>query len=252
MNKIVLSFALVSSLILAPALAPVSANEYTTEQYQLIFQGEDQFQHKQAIESLMLAGLNDPIVYDVIETKFQASLGLATNKTAIDYSSWLAKALGYSGDEKYRLTLEQVVQGKYHKKLRKYAQEGLNSLTQYASWNQILADKTHYDSNQSQQLNSYANALASPDLALMRIAAKRIVNQRLYDSFLLDKLATELMQPRLLAHDRLAIDTYAWMAKALASSSQPQYQQLIQGLADNAPEKALRKYASKYIKTYYR
>lgn len=92
MKKIILGFALASSLILAPALAQVFAKEYTTEQYQQIFQGENQYEHKQAIESLILAGLTDPSVYDVIETKFQASLGLATNKTAIDYSAWLAKA----------------------------------------------------------------------------------------------------------------------------------------------------------------
>ncbi|MCT7941285.1 hypothetical protein [Shewanella holmiensis] len=247
MKKIALSL-LISSCLLAPF---AFANDYTLEDYQQIFQGDNQFKQQSAVESLVLSGLNDPSLFDIVEAKLNASLPLATQKHPIEYSSWLAKGLGYSGNEKYRASLQAIVNGDYHKKLRKYAQEGLDNLDKFAIWNPILNDKSQYDAKQPQQLNVLANALASSDLELKRMAAKHIADKRVYDEFLLEKLANQLTSLDLLKHDKLSIDTYAWIAKALASSANEKFKPVIVNIAETAPEKKLRKYATKYIKTYY-
>lgn len=247
MKKIALSL-LISSCLLAPF---AFANDYTLEDYQQIFQGDNQFKQQSAVESLVLSGLNDPSLFDIVEAKLNASLPLATQKHPIEYSSWLAKGLGYSGNEKYRASLQAIVNGDYHKKLRKYAQEGLSNIDKFAIWNPILNDKSQYDAKQSQPLNVLANALASSDLELKRMAAKHIANKRVYDEFILEKLANQLTSLDLLKHDKLSIDTYAWIAKALASSGNEKFKPVIVNIAETAPEKKLRKYATKYIKTYY-
>jgi hypothetical protein len=247
MKKIALSL-LISSCLLAPF---AFADDYTLEDYQQIFQGDNQFKQQSAVESLVLSGLNDPSLFDIVEAKLNASLPLATKKHPIEYSSWLAKGLGYSGNEKYRASLQAIVNGDYHKKLRKYAQEGLSNIDKFAIWNPILNDKSQYDAKQSQQLNVLANALASSDLELKRMAAKHIANKRVYDEFILEKLASQLTSLDLLKHDKLSIDTYAWIAKALASSGNEKFKPVIVNIAETAPEKKLRKYATKYIKTYY-
>ena len=247
MKKIALSL-LISSCLLAPF---AFADDYTLEDYQQIFQGDNQFKQQSAVESLVLSGLNDPSLFDIVEAKLNASLPLATQKHPIEYSSWLAKGLGYSGNEKYRASLQAIVNGDYHKKLRKYAQEGLDNLDKFAIWNPILNDKSQYDAKQPQQLNVLANALASSDLELKRMAAKHIADKRVYDEFLLEKLASQLTSLDLLKHDKLSIDTYAWIAKALASSANEKFKPVIVNIAETAPEKKLRKYATKYIKTYY-
>ena len=247
MKKIALSL-LISSSLLAPF---AFADDYTLEDYQQIFQGDNQFKQQSAVESLVLSGLNDPSLFDIVEAKLNASLPLATQKHPIEYSSWLAKGLGYSGNEKYRASLQAIVNGDYHKKLRKYAQEGLDNLDKFAIWNPILNDKSQYDAKQPQQLNVLANALASSDLELKRMAAKHIANKRVYDEFILEKLASQLTSLDLLKHDKLSIDTYAWIAKALASWGNEKFKPVIVNIAETAPEKKLRKYATKYIKTYY-
>lgn len=247
MKKIALSL-LISSCLLAPF---AFADDYTLEDYQQIFQGDNQFKQQSAVESLVLSGLNDPSLFDIVEAKLNASLPLATQKHPIEYSSWLAKGLGYSGNEKYRASLQAIVNGDYHKKLRKYAQEGLSNIDKFAIWNPILNDKSQYDAKQSQPLNVLANALASSDLELKRMAAKHIANKRVYDEFILEKLASQLTSLDLLKHDKLSIDTYAWIAKALASSGNEKFKPVIVNIAETAPEKKLRKYATKYIKTYY-
>ena len=247
MKKIALGL-LISSCLLTPS---VFAKDYTQDDYQQIFQGDNQYKQQLALESLMLSGLNDPSLFDMVEAKLNASLPLATKKHPIEYSSWLAKGLGYSGNEKYRASLQAIVNGDYHRKLQKYAQEGLNNIDQFAIWNPILNDQSQYDAMQPQQLNVLANALASNDLELKRMAAKHIAAKRVYAEFILEKLASQLTSLDLLKQDKLSIDTYAWIAKALASSGNEKFKPVIAHLAETAPEKKLRKYAAKYIKSYY-
>ncbi|GIU31461.1 hypothetical protein TUM4637_23250 [Shewanella hafniensis] len=231
--------------------APLFAKEYTVETYQEVFKGDNEFKQKQAIESLTLAGLSDPAIYDVLEAKLLASLPQATEKNAIDYSAWLVKGLAYSGNDKYSETINSIVNGNYHKKLKKYASQANENLAQYKKWNTILGDKNQYAADQSQQNNAFANALRSDDLELMRLAAKRIMDDRQYDDFILAVLSNELKTPRLMADDKLAIDTYANMAKALASSGNADYRDVIENIATTSSNRKLQKYAASYLKKFY-
>ncbi|WP_372943172.1 hypothetical protein [Shewanella sp.] len=256
MIKNVISMAISGLLIavglLSSLLSPiVSAQESVVQepQYLTVFQGDNHAQQIQAIETLIISGPQDIAVYDAIEASLKRSLASATDKHAIDYSSWLAKGLGYSGNEKYRATLTQIVEGDYHKKLRKYANEGITNIGQYAIWNPILHTPTHADL--PPRLNAYSNALSSNDLILIRIAAKRIMHEREYSEVMLTQLSEQLTQPRLLDDSRLAIDTYAWLAKALASSGNDKFKAVIEDMANNAANKKLRSYAKKYLKTYF-
>ncbi|WP_338726033.1 hypothetical protein V8687_21380 [Shewanella baltica] len=231
--------------------APLFAKEYTVETYQEVFKGDNEFKQKQAIESLSLAGLSDPAIYDVLEAKLLASLPQATEKNAIDYSAWLVKGLAYSGNDKYSETINSIVNGNYHKKLKKYASQANENLAQYKKWNTILGDKNQYAAGQSQQNNAFANALRSDDLELMRLAAKRIMDDRQYDDFILAILSNELKTARLMADDKLAIDTYANMAKALASSGNTAYRDVIENIATTNSNRKLQKYAASYLKKFY-
>ncbi|QRK79887.1 hypothetical protein [Shewanella sp. LZH-2] len=244
---------LVASILLGISLlaSPVWAQDYTVETYQEIFKGDNQFKQKQAIEALTLAGLSDPAIYDVLEAKLIASLPQATEKNAIDYSAWLVKGLAYSGNDKYSGTINNIINGDYHKKLKKYATQALENLDQYKKWNAILGDKSQYVAEQSTKNNAYANAFKSNDLELMRLAAKRMMDDQNYDDFLLECLSVELKNPRLMSNDKLAIDTYANMAKALAASGNPQYREVIENIANNNPNKKLKSYAESYLKKYY-
>ena len=141
--------------------------------------------------------------------------------------------------------------GNYHKNLKKYASQANENLAQYKKWNTILGDKSQYAADQSQQNNAFANALRSDDLELMRLAAKRIMDDRQYDDFILAVLSHELKTPRLMADDKLAIDTYANMAKALASSGNADYRDVIENIATTSSNRKLQKYAASYLKKFY-
>jgi len=85
----------------------------------------------------------------------------------------------------------------------------------------------------------------------MRLAAKRIMDDRQYDDFILAVLSNELKTLSLMADDKLAIDTYANMAKALASSGNTAYRDVIENMATTSSNKKLKNYAESYLKKYY-
>ncbi len=229
----------------------VSATDIPSEDLEKIFSSQNKSQIKTSVQTLPLSGYTNESAFDAIEAEMLRSLPLASDKESIDYTAWLLKGLAFSGNPKYRETLEQVYQGKHHKKVRKYAKKSLQILEQYQQWNPILASQDSLSSEQSSRNNALKNALLSDLLELKRQASRYIYNNRVRDEFLLDVLQQELESSRLLKHEKHAIDTYAWMAKALASSSNPKYQHTIADIAANSSEKKLRKYAKKYLKSYF-
>lgn len=54
-----------------------------------------------------------------------------------------------------------------------------------------------------------------------------------------------------MADDKLAIDTYANMAKALASSGNADYRDVIENIATTSSNRKLQKYAASYLKKFY-
>ena len=247
MRKLLLIIGLSFSL-LSPIAAAKPMNEV---QYIEVFHSEDIQQQKDALASLVMAGISDPKVYDKIEENLQKSLPLAIDRHTIDYSAWLLKGLAYSGNEKYAATFNAVIAGDYHSKLQKYARKSLKILDQYKVWAPILSNKSLYDDKFSQASNVLANALRSDVLELKLNAAKRVIKGNLHNNQLLEILNSELRNPHLLKHEKLAIQAYAYMAKALASSEDEAYKATIEEIAQSSSEKKLRKYATKYIKSYY-
>ncbi|MEZ9233958.1 hypothetical protein [Shewanella sp. 10N.286.52.A9] len=244
-----LPIALIASFSL---LSPIAqADTYTKEEYQQIFAGDDTYKQEQAIESIFFVGLNDPSTYQSIKTKIDTLLPSAKDKHVIDNIAWLIKGLSYSGDPQFREYLNQLAQGDAHKKIRKYAKRALADLSKFEQWNPILQDKSQYNPEQSHRANVYAAALRSDNLELMRTTAKRIANERLFDNYMLQQLAAQLSPMRLIDDNKLAIDTYAWITRALATSGNEDFKADVEAVAQNAKQKKLRKYATKYLAKFY-
>ncbi|WP_227006587.1 hypothetical protein [Shewanella donghaensis] len=244
---------LLNSLVMGCCLlSPLTiAKTYTTEEYQQIFSGNDTYKQQQAIESIVLVGLEDPSIYNTIKDKIEAQLPSATDRHSIDNTSWLIKGLGYSGDPQYKEYLSYIAQGEAHRKIRKYAKQAIEDLEKFKKWNVFLRDKSQYDKAQPHLQNVYAAALRSDDLELIRLTARRIINDNVFDDYMLSQLAAQLQPMRLIDDSKLAIDAYAYVTKALAISSEDKYKPVVEDVAANAKQKKLRKYASKYLKNYY-
>lgn len=74
-------------------------------------------------------GVRDTAVLDVVEQELlKGYLASGDDRAAVDAMAWLCKALGASGNGKYRGTLQTVAQKAPHRKLQKYAEQSLGQL----------------------------------------------------------------------------------------------------------------------------
>lgn len=74
-------------------------------------------------------GIKDTAVLDVVEAELLSGyIASGSDRNAVDAMSWLCKALGSSGNGKYKGTLQSVAKKAPHSKLQKYAKQSLDML----------------------------------------------------------------------------------------------------------------------------
>jgi hypothetical protein len=230
----------------ADATAEKEIKEYIT-----IFSEGSYTAQEKACQRLEWAGLTDTRIFDLVEKNLLAGYQSADSRSTVNEMAWLVKALAFSGQEKYRNTIAEVAANGGHKKLRKYAAQSNDMLTSYTRWNPIINDKKQYDPKQSAEANKFANMLRSDELELNLLATKRIYNEGLNDSYLLDTLkqATEKRLPEE-NNSKEYVDTVAWMLKTLATTRDEKYLAVVEYASTNASNRKVQKYASKYFSKF--
>ncbi len=115
-----------------PQAQPQPSNQLTPEQakYMRMLESNNDDQQKDAAQMMVRAKYRDTIVLDAVERillrGYQTSGNERNNR--IDTLSWLCKALGASGQGKYKVTLSKIASEAPHRKLKGYAEKSLNQL----------------------------------------------------------------------------------------------------------------------------
>ena len=246
------AFALLVCTCLTSVAVAADSPTPLTQKYIDVFsseRGHDAELH--ALNQLQWSGLSDERLFDLIEQRLLALYPTARGKD-VELASWYAKTLGTSGQDKYEETLQSIVSSGANSKIRKYANEGLSKLAQYAEWNPIISNLEGVEVDKPEQTVAFANMLRSDVWELRNMAAKRIYADQYYDSWLLDVLSQSLLSEYKNDYgSRYQDQTVAWMARALASSRMPAYQATLEEVAANATGSKLRSYARKYLNKYY-
>ncbi len=241
-----------TTLLILSLLSPLSwADDNTLAQYQEIFSANNPTSQQEAIKKLAISGFSTPELYDVIVQNIKTNLPQTKDKHALNNMAYLVRALAYSGNEKYLPFINSLMSKEQPKKIRAHAKKSKIELYQYKKWNQIFNATSENNATVLDQNQRLINAFKGDDIGLMELSAKRMIELRLEDKAVLDAIGQELKSARLLVHDRQAISAYAYMAKAIASSSKPEYKPLLEDLKMTIPHKKVRKYISKYLKKYY-
>lgn len=82
---------------------------------------------RRASQSIYHNGLTERVVLDVLAEKLLQTYN-DSSRTGTDALAWACKALGQSGDIRYRNVLETVNKKAKHSKVRKYAKQSLNKM----------------------------------------------------------------------------------------------------------------------------
>ena len=177
-----------------------------------------------AAESLAYLGHSDPIIFDLVEKQLLDNYQFLQDSYDIDWASWLAKALGFSGNEKYLLTLDILRSFAPDEKLRKYATISKGYIKKYKIFNPIIMN---FGDDNSQScvfirctkselfsLLRFRNMLKSSEPELHKLAAKRIFFEGIIEDSITELMLFRIDNPAP-GTDR---DTQKWLKKSLCNS----------------------------------
>lgn len=219
--------------------------EAELEDYISVFSNNDFDGQKKHINRLAWAGISDPRVFDIFESKVLSEFQLKT-KQSMEESARYIKTLGLSGNDKYLSTLTKVLNESESKKIRRHTKTALMRLRQYKRWNPVISENLGLAPTGRLEEARVDNMLRSDYLELIKIGAKRVYYVHHDDKALLELAKQKLLKHYKTASDRVEIDTVAWLCKALASSEDESYRPVLMEVAANASNKKVVKYAKKY------
>jgi len=247
MKKIV---ALLMCFVVSSSAVAASIEE-DVERYVKIFSGE-RSQHSAAADTLSWMGLSDTRLFDIIERLVRSDFKEAWNDRAeSNRVARYIRSLGFSGQPKYEATIKRFSNDRIYGRFSKAALEDLKS---YEKWNLIISNRATFDVKYDDDVNRVANMLRADDLLLKRVGAKRVYFRH-QDEVLLDLLAQDIKASYAAVDPRKTgspeADSIAWMVKALGNTGNWKYQPLLQEVAANAKDPAIRRHAAKTLDGHY-
>lgn len=250
MWKLIFTLGVVGAL-LAPA-ASAATNDEDVARYIAIFQGPSGGEvHLEAVRDLAWMGMSDPRLFDLLEAKVRAELGVE-DKLVHERVAHYIRALGYSGQQKYEPFLRELTLSKV-KPYARHSQTALRDLADYSRWNPVISDRSRWRADQTDEMNRIRVMLEADDLGLVRIGAKRVYFGR-YDEAVLNSLMAQVTKryPKTFdVRDPEQIDATAWLVKALGSLRATGAQPLLEQISsDTEVNGKVRKYAMEGVKKY--
>lgn len=236
------------ALSFIPKAFAFQTNAERIESYLHILESSDNDEQEQMLSRLQWSGLSDPALYDVIEQRLLQQYQVMGGATS-GLMAYHARALGYSGNEKYRQTLQLVSEQAANAKLRSHAARALTDLDKFSGWWSLLPAQPAQAAGQSIEAATYLQMLNTDNVFVQRLAARAIFHEGTDDEELLER-AAELIRAGYLESglDEEAEDTIAWLCKAIGQNAAASYRSLLADVADRSPSGKIAKYAGKYAK----
>ncbi len=176
-----------------------------------------------AAESLAYLGHSDLIIFDLVEKQLLDNYQFLQDDYDIDWASWLTKALGFSGNEKYLLTLDMLSSNAPDAKLRKYATISRGYIKKYKIFNPIIMNFEEDNSQSSISpetprltltLVRFTNMLNSSEPELHKLVAKRIFFEGITEDSITKLVLFRINNPA----PGTDSDTKKWLKKSLCNS----------------------------------
>lgn len=202
---------------------------------------------KPIVKYIKWSGISDTRFFDLVESDLKiASLHERDGKKVGDMA-WKLYALAYSGNSKYRSSIERFLNSDTGK-LKRHAEKSFDLLPQFTKWNPIISASLEALSADQLDYQRILNKLNSGEFHLIRSAAGDIFNTHPSDS----RLHTEVSKVLKEKHTDVILespdsDAVAWLCKILGSSGDAKYLPLLEEVRDNARMPAVKKWSKKSI-----
>jgi hypothetical protein len=238
MNKLFFALACVGLL---SGQAAAATPEEDVQRFVEIFNGPVE-KHQEAVQALAWMGLSDPRIFDPLEQRVlkEGPTARGIQRAERNRVAHYIRALGFSGQPKYLAT---IVKFRHDNEYDRFARVASEELPQYEKWNPIISNRATFNPKYGDDANRVRNMLLSDDLVLKRLAAKRIFFANREEE-LVERLAAALKDNYRRGPDDAEItNTIGWLIKGVACTKDAKYIPLLEEVAANAPNKAVRRHA---------
>lgn len=188
-------------------------------------------------------GITDPRLFDRIDQR------LMSECTRVDFGEgedcgWMAQALAFSGQEKYRARLDWLRTSTDSGKLVRHLESSLEALPVFARWNPMISAGLEQAPPGGLRKARVMNMLRAADPKLARAGASFV-----YDEFSRDREVTDLVRDRLLAlyREPAYADVAAWLCKALGQSGNRDYLPVLRQVRDAGTRSSVQRWAESAI-----
>lgn len=221
------------------------------EEYIRIFKSEVLHEQTKAANRLASEGYSSNLIFDQIEQNTISYLPVSDQDSVIPYISSQVRALGYSGNSKYRPTILLVSKDAKSRAVRKHADRALQELDEYATLNKIISPVQWPNHPMLSVEDRLLNMISSNDPKLQLMAAMQLFNSNRFSDEALAAANNTILNIYLRDLSKDEIDSIAWLCKILAKSNSLKYKETVQAVAQRSTNKKLRKYAAGYLENLY-
>ena len=188
-------------------------------------------------KQISASGLTNTSLFDNIEKVLldfhQKQIASSKDESLVNPAIALMRALGSSGNDKYAVTLNMILDESPSRASRNRAKHVLGKIPWYRRRNAIMQDLANHNPDQSLQSTRFINLLTSGDYIFQRYAAEEIYRMGNAEPVVMELMASDLKKGASGEQGKLHVDTMAWYCRVLAKVARTEYHNFIQGLADD-------------------
>ena len=163
----------------------------------------------EAARKIINSAITDQRLYAAVNKVLLDTYSKADSGDDVDALAWLCKALATSGNPEYKATLENIVQNADSRKLRKYAEQSMETLADYVI---IKAPNPDLPEDLSPEAKQYINMIQSGRDDLVESAASKVFKSDITEALLYDKIEEQIKSSfQQNADDKKHVNAVAWM-----------------------------------------
>ncbi len=208
-------------------------------------------QRIQLARSLEFSGIVDKRLFDAINKLILAEYAnVGTDTHMIEELSWLCKGLATSGLPEYKSTFEQLLASELPSKLKRHVQKSSASIDNWALWNPYLSSTKYAAEGRSELDAKHMSMIHSGAPVLQKQAAGAVIKKPTRDAAVYDAMAEELDKGAAInPTDKYHVDAMGWLCRALGSSHQAKYKELLEKVRDTSPNSKIQRHATNALTT---
>lgn len=204
---------------------------------------------------IRFSGITDIALFDIAEKNMLEISPATRNYEEIEYICWMAQMLAFSGQEKYRDSLNKILTKTKTAVIKHHIRSSLEVLPKYQRWNIIISQNLENVPLSGLAKARLINMLNGDDPELVRGAAS-IVDH----FYLADEEITDLVEKRLLVlypqYLSVSSDQYdeasAWLCKILGNTKKQKYISTLKQVHRSTKSSSVHTWAKKSLENIYK